>query len=201
MVKKFSHVMTPSRHAVAVKGESLQKQTPSMDQLKKARKARGRAEHCFQGVFCEKSPIKKGSGTMHEKGNSSQSMFIRGAGIASLTGGLLYLLSVLFHPHGYARAAVPLSIVLMLMGVLGLHALLWKREGRLGLMGFLFVIVGLLLSLVGMAGSALGILNPNPLAPIINTGEHLGLVFIGAGMLCWGIVTLRVKALGKLRND
>jgi len=134
---------------------------------------------------------------MIEKGKSFQSVFIRAAGIASLTGAVLYLLSVLFHPHGYARAAVPLSIVFMLMGVVGLHALLWKREGRLGLMGFLFVIVGLLLGFVGMAGSALGILNPNPLAPIMNTGEHLGLVFIGVGMLFWGIVTLKVKALGK----
>jgi hypothetical protein len=134
---------------------------------------------------------------MHEIGNSSQSMFIRVAGIASLTGGILYFLSILIHPHGYARAAVPVSIVLMLMGVLGLHALLWKHEGLLGLIGFVLVIVGLLLSVVGMAGSALGILNPNPVALIINTGEHLGLVFIGAGMLCWGMVTLRVKALGK----
>jgi hypothetical protein len=140
--------------------------------------------------------MKKRSGTMNETGKSSQSVFIRVAGIASLTGGMLYFLSVLFHPHGYARAAVPVSIVLMLMGVLGLHTLLWKHEGRLGLTGFVLVIVGLLLSVVGMAGSALGILNPNPVAPIINTGEHLGLVFIGAGMLCWGIVTLRVKALG-----
>ena len=83
------------------------------------------------------------------------------------------------------------------MGVLGLHAVLWKREERLNLIGFLLVIVGLLLSVVDMADSALGILNPNPVAPIINTGEHLGLVFIGAGILFWGIVTLRVKTLGK----
>jgi hypothetical protein len=133
---------------------------------------------------------------MIKKVKSSQSVFIRIAGIFSLTGGILYLLTVLVHPHGYARAAVPVSIVFMLMGVLGLHLLLWKHEGRIGLVGFLLVIIGLLLSIVGMAGSALGVLNPNPVAPIINTGEHLGLVFIGAGMLCWGIVTLKVKALG-----
>lgn len=140
--------------------------------------------------------MKKGSGNMIEKGKSSQSVFIRVAGVASLIGGILYLISVIVHPQGYARAVVPLSIIFMLMGVLGLHALLWKREGRIGLIGFLLVIVGLLLGFVGMAGSSLGVLNPNPVAPIINTGEHLGLLCIGAGMLCCGVVTLKEKALG-----
>jgi hypothetical protein len=140
--------------------------------------------------------MEKGSGKVIENGKSSQSVFIRVAGVASLIGGILYLVSVIVHPQGYARAVVPLSIIFMLMGVLGLHVLLWKREGRIGLIGFLLVIVGLLLGVVGMAGSALGVLNPNPVAPIINTGEHLGLVCIGAGMLCWGIVTLKERALG-----
>jgi|GEM_PF-2307040 len=88
--------------------------------------------------------MKKLSGKINKKVISSRSVFIQVAGIASLTGGILYLLSVLFHPHGYARAAVPVSLVFMLMGVLGLHALLCKHEGRIGLIGFLFVIVGLL---------------------------------------------------------
>jgi hypothetical protein len=98
---------------------------------------------------------------------------------------------------GLARAAVPGSIVCLIMGMLGLHALLWGREGRLGRLGFVLMGVGLRLGFIGMAGSALGILDPNPIAPMINTGEHAGVVFIGAGMLLWGLLTLRVKALGR----
>src|SRR5262245_32217066 len=106
-----------------------------------------------------------------------------------IVGGALLLLSSFVHPSGLARAAVPGSIVCLLVGLVGLHALLWGREGRLGLLGFALVAIGLGLGFIGMAGSALGILQPNPLAPVINTGEHAGLVFIGAGMSLWGIVT------------
>jgi hypothetical protein len=127
----------------------------------------------------------------------SRPIFVRAAGAAAMVGGMLFLLSWLTHPHGLARAAVPVSIACLIIGVAGLHALLWGREGRLGWLGFVLVGVGLALGLIGMAGSALGVLNPNPVAPIINTGEHAGLAFIGAGMLLWGIVTLRAKALGR----
>jgi hypothetical protein len=36
-----------------------------------------------------------------------------------------------------------------------------------------------------MAGSAAGILAPSLAATVINAGEHLGLVFIGVGMITW----------------
>jgi hypothetical protein len=126
----------------------------------------------------------------------SRSLVVHTGGVAALLGGTLLLLSFLLHPHGLARAAVPGSIVCLILGMVGLHALLWGREGRLGGLGFVLVGVGLVLGFIGMAGSALGVLYPNPAAPVINTGEHAGLVFIGAGMLLWGIVALRVKALG-----
>jgi hypothetical protein len=127
----------------------------------------------------------------------SRSMVVRAGGAAALLGGTLMMLSLLAHPHGLARAAVPGSIACLILGVVGLHALLWRHEGRLGAIGFVLVGVGLALGFIGMAGSALGVLDPNPLAPIINTGEHAGLVFIGAGMLLWGVVALRTKALGR----
>jgi hypothetical protein len=129
---------------------------------------------------------------------SGKNLFIRAAGVAAIVGGSLNLYSLLVHPRGLLRAAVPTSVFCLLIGVVGLHTLLWKREGTLGLMGFVLVGIGLLLGFIGMAGSALGILNPNPWAVIINTGEHAGLVFIGAGMCLWGILTLRLKALGNL---
>jgi hypothetical protein len=127
----------------------------------------------------------------------SRSTLVRAAGAAAILGGALNLLVFLHHPHGLLRAAVPASIACLLLGVAGLHVLLWGREGRLGWLGFLSVGIGLLLGLIGMAGSALGVLNPNPVAPVINTGEHAGLVFIGAGMLLWGIVAVRTRALGR----
>jgi hypothetical protein len=127
----------------------------------------------------------------------SRSVFVRAGGVAAMLGGALSLLISLSHPSGPARAVVPGSVVCLILGVVGLHALLWRREGRLGWLGFVLVGVGLVLGLIGMAGSALGILSPNPVAPVINTGEHAGLAFIGAGMFLWGIVTLRVNALGR----
>ncbi len=127
----------------------------------------------------------------------SRSLAVRAGGAAALLGGTLLLLSFLSHPSGLARAVVPGSIACLILGMVGLHALLWRREGRLGAIGFVLVGVGLVLGFIGMAGSALGVLDPNPAAPIINTGEHAGLVFIGAGMLLWGIVAVRVKVLGR----
>jgi hypothetical protein len=127
----------------------------------------------------------------------SRSTFVRLAGMAALIGGALFALSFVSHPPGLARAIVPASVAGLIVGILGLHARLWGREGRLGGLGFVLVGLGLALGLIGMAGSALGILDPNPIAPIINTGEHAGLVPIGAGMLLWGIVTLRERALGR----
>jgi hypothetical protein len=134
---------------------------------------------------------------LSKEGRMSRSTFVRVAGAVALLGGALNGLSFLSHPQGLARAVVPASVACLIVGILGLHALLWGREGRLGLLGLVLVGVGLTLGFIGMAGSALGILDPNPVAPIINTGEHAGLVFIGAGMLLWGIVTLRQKALGR----
>jgi hypothetical protein len=128
----------------------------------------------------------------------SRSVLVRAGGVAAILGGALNLLVFVHHPYGLLRAAVPASIVCLLLGVVGLHVLLWGREGRLGWLGFISVGVGLLLGVIGMAGSALGVLNPNPVAPIINTGEHTGLVFIGAGMLLWGIVAVRTRAFGRL---
>jgi hypothetical protein len=127
----------------------------------------------------------------------SRPVLVRAGGVAAMLGGSLYVLSSLTHPSGPLRAAVPGSILCLIVGVMGLHALLGAREGRLGWLGFALVGVGLVLGLIGMGGSAIGIIGPNPVASIINTGEHAGLAFIGAGMLLWGLIALRVRALGR----
>ncbi|GGQ14041.1 hypothetical protein [Streptosporangium pseudovulgare] len=59
-----------------------------------------------------------------------------------------------------------------------LYLALRGRHRRLELLGLLLAGVGLALGLVGMADSALGVIDPNPWAPVINTGEHVGLAFI-----------------------
>jgi hypothetical protein len=127
----------------------------------------------------------------------SRSTFVRACGAVALLGGLLSFVSFVSHPSGPLRAIVPGSVACMLVGVVGLYALISPRAGRLSGIGLGLVVTGLLLGFIGMTGSAIGILDPNPLAPIINTGEHAGLVFIGMGLLLWGIATLRLKALGR----
>ena len=176
---------------------------PQMAQTLRADCRRAQAEHGLLGVLglwvlvvCDLAAT-----VLQEhfslEGQMSRSTFVRMAGVAALLGGALFVLSFATHPQGLARAIVPASVAGLLIGIMGLHARLWGREGRLGRWGFVLVGIGLGLGLIGMAGSALGILDPNPLGPIINTGEHAGLVFIGAGLLLWGLVTLREQALGR----
>jgi hypothetical protein len=136
----------------------------------------------------------------------SRSAVVRAGGAAALLGGALYLLSLLTHPQGLLRATVPGSIVCFMLGMVGLHALLWGREGRLGVIGVVLVSIGLLLGLIGMANSAIMCASgchtpvgssPSQVGQILNSGEHAGLAFIGAGMLLWGIVAFRARALGR----
>jgi len=107
---------------------------------------------------------------------------------------------LLTHPSGITRAAVPGpgSMICLFGGVIGLNGLLVGRQGKVGRLAFGLVAFGLLLGFVGRLGSWLGVLPPDPVAPVINTGEHLGLVFIGAGLVAWGVVALRARLLGRL---
>jgi hypothetical protein len=136
----------------------------------------------------------------------SRLAFIRAAGAVTILGGALYLLVSLSHPMGLARAVVPLSVACLLIGVIGLHACLWGREGWLGWLGAALAATGLALGVAGMTSSALQCANgcrsvvgasANIASQLLNTGEHAGLVFIGAGMLLWGVVALRTLALGR----
>lgn len=128
----------------------------------------------------------------------SRTVLIRATGIGSMVGGAVFLAGMITPLRGPARAAVPASVVGMAAGAVGLYLTLHDRSPRLERLGLALGATGLALAFIGMAGSALGVVHPHPLAPIINTGEHAGLVFIGAGMIAWGILALRTKALGWL---
>lgn len=125
------------------------------------------------------------------------SVLPRLGGVCAIIGGALNLASSVVHFGGPTRAAVPVSVLCLLVGVVGLHARLRGREGRWGAIGFALAAVGVTLGIVGMAGSALGVVGSGAAARVINSGEHAGLVFIGAGMLAWGTATLKHRALGR----
>lgn len=127
----------------------------------------------------------------------ARSTLVRWAGLAAALGGAVFLVSMLTPLRGPLRAAVPGSVACMALGAVGLYAALQGRNRHLERLGLILAGIGLALGFMGMAGSALGVLEPNPLAPIINTGEHAGLVFIGAGMVAWGVLAMRTSALGR----
>ena len=128
----------------------------------------------------------------------SRAIAIQIAAWAAVLGGATYLTSSVTRPSGLLRAIVPGSIVLMMLGVVGLYIVLGGRGGRLRKIGLGLLAVGLILGVIGMAGSAMGVLEPNPIASVINTGEHAGLVFVAAGMMVWGVLAIRTRALGNL---
>jgi hypothetical protein len=128
----------------------------------------------------------------------SPHLVTRIGGTASLLGGSIFLISMLTPLRGWTRIGVPASVAAMAAGALGLLAALHGREPRMERLGFTLVGIGLGLGFIGMAGSALGILPPARLAAVLNTGEHAGLLFIGAGMCTWSVLSIRTKALGRL---
>jgi len=133
-----------------------------------------------------------------ELSHSARSRIVRGSGLAATVGGGLYVAAILTHPTGLVRGIVPASLVCLFAGVLGLNTLLAGRQHRLGRLAFALVGSGVALGFIGMLGSWLGVLEPNPMARVINTGEHAGLVLIGVGLTAWGVVTFRSRALGRL---
>jgi hypothetical protein len=124
-----------------------------------------------------------------------RAVLIRLGGLAAILGGALTAASSAIHFHGASRPLVPLGVACLAVGVVGLRAAMWGREVRLRRWGSASALVGIGLGVTGMAGSALGVVGAQPLARAINTGEHLGLVFIGGGMLAWGFAGLRAHAL------
>ncbi len=119
---------------------------------------------------------------------------VRVCGVAAVAGGVTFGISMLTPLRGWMRPGVPLSVAAMVLGAAGLYHVTVARESGWVRGGLIVGAGGLGLGLVGMSGSALHV-GP-PADSIINTGEHLGLVFIGAGMAAWSVPVLRYRLLG-----
>ncbi|MER6808111.1 hypothetical protein ABT299_02420 [Spirillospora sp. NPDC000708] len=126
----------------------------------------------------------------------SRSALVRWSGLASAAGGAAFMAGMLTPLHGPLRIAVPAGVLGMAAGAAGLFAVLHGRRPGLERLGLLLAGSGLALGLLGMtAGDALGPFNR--WGRLLNDGEHLGLAFIGAGMVTWGFVAVRTGALGR----
>lgn len=124
-----------------------------------------------------------------------RAMLLIGA-VASILGGLLTAASSMTPFHGLARPFVPIGVACLGVGIVGLQAAIRPREAMLRRVGWVLTVVGVSLGVIGMAGSAMGVIG-TPTARLINTGEHAGLPFIGAGMVAWGCASIRARALGR----
>jgi hypothetical protein len=123
-------------------------------------------------------------------------MAIRVGAGAAVVGGLLTAASSITPFHGPFRPLVPIGVACLGVGVVGVHAAIGPRETVWRRTGWVLVGLGVGLGVIGMAGSALGIVG-TPVARVINTGEHAGLPCIGAGMLAWGWACVRARAMGR----
>jgi hypothetical protein len=121
---------------------------------------------------------------------------IRVGAAASVIGGVLTAASAITHFHGIIRPLVPIGVACLGIGMLGLQAVITPREAALRRFGWSLTGVGISLGVIGMGGSAMGIVG-TATARVINTGEHAGLPFIGAGMIAWGYASVRSRALGR----
>ncbi|MFI7114514.1 hypothetical protein ACIBK9_49955 [Nonomuraea sp. NPDC050227] len=110
--------------------------------------------------------------------------FARWSGIAAAVGGAVFLISMVTPLRGPLRVGLPAGVAWMALGTVGPYLVLRGRQRRLELLGLLLAGIGLVLGLVRMASSALGAWTPTR-GLVINTGEHVGPVFIVAGMLTW----------------
>lgn len=131
----------------------------------------------------------------------TQANLVRLSGLAAAVGGAVFMISMLTPLRGLSRVAVPGSVVCMMLGTVGLYSVLHGRrrgQQRLGLqqLGLVLAGIGLALGILGMTvGDALGPLSP--WGRLMNTGEHVGLVFIGAAMGTWGVLAVQTSALGR----
>jgi hypothetical protein len=141
----------------------------------------------------------------------SQYMFspkgILWGGMASLFGGLFWLMMGIGPSSGGAAFGLPMALVLGLGGLAGLYSLQARQGGKFGLAGFALGIIGTLLALATLWWAfTSGRMSPSTIerepvlaAPAV-LSISLGIATLGIGLALLGITSLRAKTLHRWRG-
>jgi O-antigen/teichoic acid export membrane protein len=131
-------------------------------------------------------------------------LLLRWTGLLCVPGGVLWALSPLgvylsdlrFHTPNVFWKLFPSAPLLLMIGLVGLHALISGRSGRLERVGFYVALLGLVLILAGAVGEFWLRIDDAYImtAPAYRT-FRLGLVVLGAGTILFGVAVGRDRML------
>ena len=131
-------------------------------------------------------------------------LLLRWAGLLCVPGGVLWALSPLgvylsdlrFHTPNVFWKLFPSAPLLLMIGLVGLHALISGRSGWLERVGFYVALLGLVLILAGAVGEFwLRIDDVYIMAAPAYRTFRLGLVVLGAGSIVFGLAVGRDRTL------
>ncbi len=140
----------------------------------------------------------------------SSSDWIRWGGLASMVGGALWALTPLrepilggrfpghlvFRPYNFVLLVIA---VLLMVGLLALHARYKRAYGRLGTVGVVVIFVGYALLFIGSIPAVL--LSADGVRSLIMAGQDLGFLgalVAGVGTILLGIALWRARAASRL---
>lgn len=118
---------------------------------------------------------------------------IRWGGLAAILAGVAFILDILFHfamPEAdWTNVAVyTVALVLMVVGLLRLHALQKDSYGRIGRVGFWTVVVVTLAQVLGLAVLLLG-------SDVLFWLGLVGFIAVPVGLILYGVATLQARVL------
>jgi hypothetical protein len=145
----------------------------------------------------------------------ASSVLTRLGGLAAMVGGVLWALwTVGFNFVGYGEPGtlayeryeaynrlLPLALLLVMVGFLGLHAAQRRSYGRLGRAGFVTALVGLALVVAGSVGE-FWVFTMQPYGEVNGRDASwtiylLGHLVLAIGSVLFGIATVRAKVLAR----
>ena len=115
----------------------------------------------------------------------SSSDHVRWGGVAAMLAGVGLISDMLFA----FTAPDLLAAILMVVGLLGLHALQKDNYGRIGRVGFWIVVAGSLCQVLGVTVFWLGS------AALIWLASPVGFVAVPIGLVLYGVATLQARVL------
>jgi hypothetical protein len=123
----------------------------------------------------------------------ASSDLIRWGGLAAMLAGVAFILDILFvftMPEAdWTNAVYIVAALLVVVGLLGLHALQKDNYGRIGRGGFWTVIVASLAQVLGLIVFLLGS------EALIWLVFPVGFVAVPVGLILYGVATLQARAL------